>query len=277
MRKFDNVKKEFEKDFNNVKINNDTLKVKYINSIISDHVNSDKVNDEEKKKYEDFENEINKRLEDRPDVKNEIEEKLLKLQKDIQRGYRDFETSKGTLVIKFPGVIDDEEIELLCSKLYNRLLQDGEMLTESEIVERLEKRGVWSEEKEKEMEKVLDYYKDTSLKVNQEKLKDDPKMDKILALKKESDDLEEQYDKLSSQKSKHIQNSIETRVEELRLRSKLLRCVYTAKENGDGQLTFDKPYWNNLDELKIESKSFVYEIFRKANHYWNGVDPSFLE
>jgi hypothetical protein len=274
VRKFVDVKKEFEKEFNNPKITNNTLHVKY-KSIIKKHVESEEVSDEQKKLFEDFGEEIIKSTESRPDVKNEIEEKLLNLQKDILRGYRSFETTKGKIVVKFPGVIDDEETELECSKLYNRLLQDDEMMTETEIIERLEKRGVWSKDKENLMNKTMEDFRDINIDLSSEKLKDYPDMKKILKLIDRSDKLEKQYDELSEQKGKHVQNSIETRVEELRLRNKLLRCVYKLKSEKT-----DEPgerYWNNLDQLKNEPKSFVFEVFRFANNYWNGVDPSFLD
>ena len=260
MRKFKDVKQEFDKDFDNIKITNETMNIKYIKSIISDHINSDEITVKEKEKFELFEKEALKRLEERPDIKNEIEEKLLKLQEDIMKGYRVYSSSKGRIGIKFPGVLDDEEVELECSKLYNRLLQmqgDDRMLTEAEIIDRLEERGVWNKEKEEKLEKILEYYKDANLLLNSEKLKEDPNMDKVLELQKDSNNFEKQYDELSNLKNKHVQNSIETRVEELRLRSKLLKCVYNVKEEEDGNETLDTPFWEGIDNLKVESKTFV--------------------
>lgn len=277
MRLFEDVTKEFNTDFENDYITNDTLKKRY-NDIVKKHLESNEVTEEEKSKFNNFLQEVDTKIKDRHDFTLEMQEKLLRLQEDIVNGFRVFESSRGEIVIKFPGIIDDEEIELECSKLYNRLLQDGDMLTETEIIEKLEKRNLWSKEKEEELKQRLETWRDLNLKLTREQLKSKQKRNFKLIndIKKKTDEAEKEYDTIRLEKNKYINNSIEMRVDELRQRLKLYKCVRKVKIEDEVKKPGDL-YWQSIDQLKSDSKVFIYELFEKAQYYWSGIDPSFLE
>jgi len=280
MRDINSIREEFESDLMNEKLDNSTLEVKYLKSIIPDQIKETE-KEEDKTKLDDLLKEIKDKIENREGFATDILNKITKINEDITKGFRVIDASRGKYVIKFPSIIDDEEIEYECSKFYNKLFREGEFLTEKEILNQLEVRGVWTEKDGDKLEKLLEFYKDSYFRMTSEQLKSAPgskrkaSMEKIKKLSEEVKDFEKQYSILNDLKAKHIQNSLESRVDELRLRTKLIKCVFTAKEENDKVEMGDR-LWNSVEDIKKEPKSFIVEIFREAQSYWSGVDPSFL-
>jgi len=278
MREIQSIKDEFEKDYYNEKLTNKTLEVKYLKSIIADTFKEEGLTEETVNKYKNLEDDLSKRIKERNDFKQDIQEKLIKLQEDVTRGYREFEVDNlGPVVVKFPGILDDEKIELECSRLYNILLQDREMLTEKEILDILERRGIWGDEQEKRLAMAVEEYQDIQFRLNSEKVKDKPKMKKVESITKEAREMETVIQELNSIKSKHVLNSIESRVEEVRQRTKLACCVYSVDKDEEGNAIPGERLWDSTEKLTKENKAVVLDVFTKANLYWSGLDPAFLD
>ena len=151
------------------------------------------------------------------------------------------------------------------------------MLTEKEILDILEKRGIWTEAESKRLATAVEEYQDIQFRLNSEKVKDKPKMKKIEKITLEAREMEGVIKELNDIKTKHVLNSIESRVEEVRQRSKLSCCVFKPAKDAEVNLILGEQLWDTTEKLVKENKAVVLDIFTKANLYWSGLDPAFLD
>jgi hypothetical protein len=278
MKTVDVILSEFQKDYDNLSIVNDTLRDKYIKGMLAEILISPDLLDEDKKKYTGTEQDIITRIEKRDDWVATVQAKLGRLQEDILKGYRVITTTKGKFVIKFPTVIDDEEIDSICSRKYNELLADGMWLTEEETIEHLDRRKVYSRKDEERLKELEELYEDISIRVNSERTKDTKKivLEKLRDLEERRTNIKSEYDKLIAKRQKYMGSTIESKIEELKLREKLVRCIYDTKEES-GEEKIGERLWKSAEDLTEPGlKPFVIEVFNIAQYYWAGVDPSLL-
>jgi len=278
MRTVEDIRREFDDDFANPKINNNTLEVKYLKSILEDHITDKEITDEDKEKYITLRDDLIEEIKDRDDAYYDFIDRMNKATEDIKKGFRIYpETSRGSIGVKFPTTYDDEQVELVCSKRYNKLMQDKEMLTEKEILRILENREIWSQADEDRIEQLIEEYRDLSTSMSQERAKkEEANQKKLSELKKELDLVEKEYTELNQTRLSHVQNSIENRVEDLRIRLRLMACIYHVEGEGEGA-KLGKKYWNTETGYNNEVRAFTYEILALANQYWRGLDSSLLE
>lgn len=277
MRTVEDILKEFERDFENEKLGNDTLEIKYLKSIIPACLKED-ISEDQKDRYVDLESTLRGRIEKRDDTPKKLDDKIVQLQQDIKRGFRVMRLSDGTeFAMKFPTIVDDEVIEGVCSKLYNKLIIDSEWLTEKEILDALDARGVFTKEDEDRLDRLAEDYKELGFKTNSEYTREKPSQKRIEQYRKEMDEIRDAFNKLNMTKVRHTSNSIEAKVEERRLREKLVRCTYKVDTTGEEPKLLDL-FWGNVQDLEDPSvKPQVVEVYNLAQSYWSGLDTSIIE
>lgn len=164
------------------------------------------------------------------------------------------------LVVKFklPTLKQKDTAEMLYSKTFNKLLQDGDHLTIAEIITVAEKRGMWSEEDSNRIVNIDAEIMDTKEKVEITKAKKakDKLTQELAALRDEKFRLALKMGGLTS-------TAIENLAERERMLYMLKNCVIGVDENGDEQPMYpnkqdidDETDTKKLDRILLEGKSF---------------------
>jgi hypothetical protein len=196
-----------------------------------------------------------------------------KIEAEIMRGYREFDIKGVKGRICFPNMNDDEVISDEYSKEYTRLLSDKHILSESELTPLYERRGMWSKEKDKELEDlesdISNLREDmTTLKLTKEGNSVEAKT-KLVEIHKKLKDAVLEYRILNLKKLELFSNSLENKAKAHAIKIKLIRCI--KKED-------DTCFWGSLEEMQMHpDKGFIHEVARRASLFWEGIPEDFLE
>ena len=199
-----------------------------------------------------------------------------KIETELAKGYRVVNISPyGELHIHKPTIDDDYEADLAYSVEVSRLMDLYPNLpTMEEMEQRLERRGVWTEEHTKELEELRQDIVELSTEIFLAKAeyktsKKASVKTKITKLTKEYEENRDQFLKMETRKSKFMSQTLEGRADERRLVVKMSRCI----KRPDGSRV-----WETSEELKKEKDSdpvgrLVFEFMT----FTQGVDPRVLE
>jgi hypothetical protein len=164
------------------------------------------------------------------------------------------------LVAKFklPTLKIKDTAEMLYSKEYNRLLQDGDHLTIKELIDVAEKRGMWSS---KDSDRLVNIDSDILDKKEQfEETKGKKKRDK---LEKELAALRDEKFRLALKMGGLTSTAIENIAERERMMLMLLHCVVVVDEEGEESPLYptkqdieNETNTKRLDRILLEGKSF---------------------
>lgn len=194
---------------------------------------------------------------------------------EINRQYREIEIGaepeNKTLRIRWPNLETEEKISRAYAKEYGKMLNDPDMKTQEELLAIMEKRNVWGPDKENKIEQLKEKVTFLSRQL----------LDKGNEFSSEElEDLANQYETvvgelnvLSSKKGSIIENSIENRANELKIKLQLVECVFEVDKNGK-----ESKFWKNLEEINSEDRRIMLNrIVNESLSFWNGVPSNFLE
>jgi hypothetical protein len=172
----------------------------------------------------------------------EKEEKKLKeaLEETIS-GSRIFEVEGfGLVKVVFPSIEDSRKADYYYSKYLNEAMLDG-LMTQEEMLELLNKKGIWTEEHERkiaEMEKEAKSLATLASKMQTEKAKNE--------YTKKMTEVYNKIDELRQKKRFYLANTAESKAEQERLGYLLYRCAYNA-ETGER-------LWKSFDDFRNERR-----------------------
>jgi hypothetical protein len=202
---------------------------------------------------------------------HDVPEAIIKrLEVEMQRGYREVEIeNRGKIRIHFPSMVEEMEISDLQAKMYNRLMQDEDMLSEDQIKAILIQRNMWNEEDDKELDRLNMRVANLSADILLSKGDKNPNAERISKLQKDRNSVIEERRTIINRKSAMFKNSIEARVEEHGLALRLSLCV----KDPDGNRI-----WEDVDALGAESdRLFISQVMMQALYFWNAWSPDFFE
>jgi hypothetical protein len=191
-----------------------------------------------------------------------------KLQQELKQGFRVVEYEGKEYYIHLPSVKDEEEIMLFRSKLAGAMLQDKNILTREQLLKQIKERGIWSDEKERQEQKLNEYITELLARIFAEYAKDNPDPNKILAWKREKDKLEQERAILALPKTTVLSYSFESLLELAINKIKLSLCV----KDKDGNRI-----WPSVETLEQETdKGLVQFLTIEAQYFWFGWHPDLL-
>jgi hypothetical protein len=195
--------------------------------------------------------------------------------KEINTQYREFKVGgdpKDRIIrIRFPGLEDEEKVNRLYSKVYGEMLEDSDLKTEDEILEIMKTRKIWTDEKEKR----LDLLREKVAFITRTLIDkwDNLTNDEAQKLSGDYENYMEELTKLNEQRFRLVENSIDSRANEVRIKAQLVYCTYEVDEDGK-----EHKIWETMDDIHKESKRiFLNRCINEALTLWNGVPSNFLE
>jgi len=196
--------------------------------------------------------------------------------KQIMDQYREFDfmlgEEKRTFRIYFASPEIEENVNRTYAKIYGNMLQDSDMLPEAQILENMERRGLWSDEKEKRIENlqeriarlqgIIFMHGENELTTTE--------------MKKHADDFEaseKELNELVKTRTSFVSNSIEMRAHESKIKDQVWQCTKEVKEDGSEALV-----WDSLEAINEEyNRILLFKIINEAVSFWQGVPSDFLE
>ena len=129
------------------------------------------------------------------------------------------------------------------SKAFSKALQAGDLMTRTEMTKLLDKRGAWGKPEEARLEELQEAMTDVAVKVAIIKKQPNPNQKQLDKNREIWKDIREEFNKLISERTDLLNNTVEGKSEEEELKAKLSRCVkYADKTN----------VWESLEQLNKE-------------------------
>jgi hypothetical protein len=193
---------------------------------------------------------------------------------EMQNQYHDFkfgsEPKNRDFRVRFPSPKIESAVNRTYSKIYGQLLKDPDHLTEKEILDNAEERGIWSELKEDRMKSLQEKMARIQglILVHAEENMTKAELDKIT---KEYEDADKELDALIAERFSLTSNSLEVRCQEIKIKDQVWQCITEVK--GD----IETPVWNSLEEIENErNRILVYRCVNECVSYWQGIPSDFL-
>lgn len=198
------------------------------------------------------------------EAKQEAEDKRLLY--EISEGEKLFTYTKkvhdfdAEIVIKQPTISQRHRSEMEYSKVFNRLLQDKDQLTNSQLLDLAKDRGIFSEKEQEELVGLEPEISEFKERISSESV--DKKKDK---LQKELDSLREKKFRLAVRIGNITSTSIENLAESAKLWYLVELCLF---DSSSGKLV---PLYENKEALDNE-KDFnkLQRILYDARSMWFG-------
>jgi len=199
-------------------------------------------------------------------------DRMAMFQAELQRGYREFDIRGRKGRIHFPTVGDEEEIANAYSQAYNIIVGNKAMKTIAELEEIYNERGLWTEETDKELEKLEEDIEDFKMQITDlsldEKLSDEDKAKEASRLFEAQKKKVLALSRLQTKKLDLFGTSIESRARESSIKAKMVCCV----KSEDGERI-----WPTLEALSEETDRIFYDlVMKKAMLFWGGLPEDFL-
>lgn len=210
-----------------------------------------------------------------PRLGDEIpEDWIKKAEKEVSSGYRtiNFPTFRGQKDVEIHIVHPSSKIESKASdaytKTFNKLLKDEDLLTRKQLLDNLNKRGIWTEKEEQEIEDKKEKMREIEwvvAKMRQAGSFNRATMNKHrIAWEKLRDDIIEK----TNEKNTLLSNTIEGRAEEEELKVKLSLCV---------KFSDDSLVWPTLADFDNETdRVFIMTILNEALMFWAGLTQEII-
>lgn len=201
------------------------------------------------------------------------DDKMAEVRLELERGYREFEFDGVKGRVYFPTVGEDNEISAVYARAYSLYLSMEGILTESELQEIYNKRGIWTDKEQERLEYLEQSIEETKEDLTEVKIAEDmedkKKRKEILKKFAEQKKHMEEHTELSSKRTSLFSVSAESKARETSMRQRLVCCV--KDENGER-------FWNTLEDLDSEKRMDLYSnVIRTALLFWSGIPDSFLE
>lgn len=223
--------------------------------------------DKDKKEGQETIEVVNEELFDDPIKLNTIE-------KEVETGKRYYYSvnTKKNYIIYQPEFGIEQESDTAYSIKYNELLINTNLPTQKQMLDTLNKKGIWTEENEKEIKELNDkIYSIMSDRISLQNKKGKEK--KIAELKQQERETYEEIIKKTIHKSNILSNTIEGLATIERHKYKLIRCVKEIDKDMN-----ETPVWKSVNDLEKDiNKDFIQEILNQSVIFWSGVDDRFLE
>lgn len=182
----------------------------------------------------------------------------------------------GKVRIYHPTLDIDSEVENLYIKEFNKLLMNEDFPTQNKMERVLKEKGIWTQEDENQIEKVMERITDLQVEYAQLRRKIQENSGKVTKtvinkMKKLSEQISEkniELATLSLKKSSLFEGTVENRAQRKALLYKFVKCV--KRENGE-------QVWENLEELGKANGNLVKPMVTDAMKFWRGVDSPLLE
>jgi len=167
------------------------------------------------------------------------------------------------LVVKFklPTMSQKSTADMLYAKKYNKLLQDDDHLTTSQLLETARRRKTWTEEDEIRVTKV-----DADIIDTKELVQDEKNKKKKESLEAELAEFREEKFRLALKVGQITGTSIEVLSEQERTSYMLINCLYVIDASGESALMY--PTRSALDEEQDLKR--LETVLLEAKSFWSG-------
>ena len=186
-------------------------------------------------------------------------------------GYKDkfLDNVKQTEIhIYHPKIGEDSEIDNFHSRTLSKLMKEGDLFTEEEMAESLNKRGIWTEAQIKELDKIVERIARISSKIISAKIEGTMNSPAVAKWKEERTELNQKRNKLDGLRSKYMNSTVEANATREQAKKKMQLCCRYAS---------GARVWNSLEDLNGESDvQLVFKLLYQCMYYWSGIDQSFL-
>lgn len=191
------------------------------------------------------------------------------LEKEVELGYREIDTTRGKVRIIHPTIEQESNLNDVRAKIKGKLTKDEDFLFEEELRRFLEKRGVWTEEDDKEGDRIIQRISNLYADIMIEKGQKKPNKKRIDKITEERNGLIDERNKWLEKRSKYFGNTIEYRIDEHMIVNKLAMCVTDTEGN---------KIWENVEVLNKErDRIFINAVLNEAMFFWAGWMPDFFE
>jgi len=165
----------------------------------------------------------------------------------------------------------------MLTRTRNRLMKDSDMLTYEEQMRYLEERGLWDDEKEKDLldlrnkaremqedrEKLLSKLQSAKTKETKEKYKKEE-----MELVKLFQDVYIKYAELTNLNLQYFQDTIEMQAQTAQRKGHIVSCVCVDKEE-DKQYNPDSRIWDSVETLEKDlNKENLEAILNECTMFW---------
>ena len=166
-----------------------------------------------------------------------------------------------TIKLKLPTMKQKNTSEMLYSKTYNRLLQDDDHMTTTQLMSTARKRGTWSEEDEGRLASIdMDIIAKKELVGSEKNKKKKEKLEENLV------SLREEKFRLALKIGQISGTSIETISEKEKTCFLLITCLFLITEEGEDVLMY--PTRSDLDNEQDLKK--LEAVLLDAKSFWSG-------
>jgi hypothetical protein len=195
----------------------------------------------------------------------------------VSEKYREF---------KLPGAIGEPErifrvynpspkiessVNMTYTKIYGHLMQDDDCLPEAQIMDLMRKRNLWDDMKDKRMESL----QERSVRLRGIIIMSGETMTVAEMDKKaeEFSEIEKELDELNKMRNSFVQNSIEHRAYESKVKDQLWQCVRILDAQGSESLL-----WKNMEDIDNETdRILLFRVMNECVTFWQGVPSEFLD
>jgi len=178
----------------------------------------------------------------------------------------------GTIVIKFPTIKEEMDINRFYSKKFTELLKNTELVTSKKMTQILRDKGEWTEEEDNNLIDLMRLYfsKTVTLKeIENKKRKSQTDKENINELNKEIGKIYNEYLELSIFKGALFENTVDKKAEEEAFKYKMFKCCY--RENGS-------LVWESLENLlNYNAISEFEQLMADCMSFWKGTSVPLLE
>lgn len=202
---------------------------------------------------------------------------LAELQKEIKDGFREVVLSHfyGQENVKVrichPTIDDELSIADRKSKIFNKLLKAGELLTRKQMLAKIEKEGIWTKEDDNNVESKRDHLRNIEVQIIQLKSIVNPlekQIKQIEELDKEYNDTKIELLSMINDRESYLEHTVENKAQFEADLYKVILC--TKFEDG-------KRVWETEDALTKDDKNRENaQIVREAMYFYNGVSQEAL-
>lgn len=168
---------------------------------------------------------------------------------------------EATVKYKLPSLKQKETASMMYSKMYNKLMQDGDFLTSKQLLDQAKKRGVWSDNDELRLVTV-----DQEIMETKELVKEESSKKKQETLQVKLANLRDEKFRIALRLGQITQTSLDNIAENARNEYMMLNCIFSVDEEGK-----ESPFFKSLEELNNETDlAKIEKLLLDARSFWTG-------
>lgn len=205
-----------------------------------------------------------------PGIKSEVLDSLdlERLEQEIKNGYKTIihEDIKYHIYLpkqKEEKLVLDFKAELV-AKLFGK-----KILTKEQVMNELRERGVWNDQKEKQMRGLRDEISNVLRDIFMENSKKKPNKEMLQNLNKQRISLELDLAILTDSISYYMDSTLESEIDREIIKYKMYLLI---KNENDEQI------WNSFDDLEDDAnRGRINFMASSAIYFWAGLDPALFD